>query len=130
MPRESGGTRRRDDRGQQVAYTTTTVDGPAGKPFTIAFQNEDQDPHNVDIKNGAGTEVFKGDIFAGVATKAESILVPAALTDVTKARLGLGGGLYPVPMLCMLLLTVLGAVHPAGTTRVSEPLFIPPAAAV
>jgi plastocyanin len=54
----------------QVAYTTTQVDGPAGKPFTIAFQNEDQGTqHNVDIKNGAGTQVYKGDIFAGDATK-------------------------------------------------------------
>ena len=32
---------------------------------------------------------------AFVATKAESILVPAPLTAVSKASLGLGGGLYP-----------------------------------
>lgn len=48
---------------------------------------------------------------AFVATKAESILVPPSLTAVTKASLGLGGGLYPVPMLCMLVLTVLGAIY-------------------
>ena len=42
--------------------------------------------------------VLRGIAF--VATKAESILVPASLTAVTKASLGLGGGLYPVPMLC------------------------------
>jgi ribose transport system permease protein len=47
---------------------------------------------------------------AFVATKAESILVPPALTDVTKATVSTGG-LYPVPMLCMLAITVLGAVY-------------------
>jgi ribose/xylose/arabinose/galactoside ABC-type transport system permease subunit len=52
---------------------------------------------------------------AFVATKAESILVPSALTAVTKAPLGLGGGLYPVPMLAMLLLTAIGAVYLSRT---------------
>jgi ribose/xylose/arabinose/galactoside ABC-type transport system permease subunit len=58
--------------------------------------------------------VLRGIAF--VATKAESILVPAPLTAVTKASLGLGGGLYPVPMLTMLALTVLGAVYLTRTT--------------
>src|SRR5215510_11971815 len=48
---------------------------------------------------------------AFVATKAESILVPTSLTAWTKASLGLGGGLYPVPMLSMILLTALGATY-------------------
>jgi ribose/xylose/arabinose/galactoside ABC-type transport system permease subunit len=48
---------------------------------------------------------------AFVATKAESILVPPALTMVTKASLGLGGGLYPVPMLAMIVLTILGVIY-------------------
>jgi ribose/xylose/arabinose/galactoside ABC-type transport system permease subunit len=48
---------------------------------------------------------------AFVATKAESILVPASLTTVTKASLGLGGGLYPVPMLAMIVLTILGVIY-------------------
>jgi ribose/xylose/arabinose/galactoside ABC-type transport system permease subunit len=52
---------------------------------------------------------------AFVATKAESILVPSSLTAVTKASLGLGGGLYPVPMLSMLVLTVIGAVYLSRT---------------
>ena len=42
---------------------------------------------------------------AFVATKAESILVPFSLTGVTKASLGLRGGLYPVPMLVMIAVT-------------------------
>jgi ribose transport system permease protein len=53
---------------------------------------------------------------AFVATKAESILVPVPLTAVTKASLGLGGGLYPVPMLAMLVLTVLGSIYLTRTT--------------
>jgi ribose/xylose/arabinose/galactoside ABC-type transport system permease subunit len=52
---------------------------------------------------------------AFVATKAESILVPSSLTAVTKASLGLPGGLYPVPMLCMLGLTVLGTIYLSRT---------------
>ena len=58
--------------------------------------------------------VLRGIAF--VATKAESILVPAPLTAVTKASLGLGGGLYPVPMLTMLALTVLGTIYLTRTT--------------
>ena len=39
---------------------------------------------------------------AFVASHAESILLPTALTRVAKASLGLGASLYPVPMLTML----------------------------
>jgi ribose/xylose/arabinose/galactoside ABC-type transport system permease subunit len=48
---------------------------------------------------------------AFVATKAESILLPHAITSVTKATLGLGEGLYPVPLLCMVAVTIVGAVY-------------------
>ena len=58
--------------------------------------------------------VLRGIAF--VTTKAESILVPTPLTAVTKASLGLGGGLYPVPMLTMLVLTVLGLIYLNRTT--------------
>ncbi|HEX2095258.1 MAG TPA: ABC transporter permease, partial [Longimicrobiaceae bacterium] len=53
--------------------------------------------------------VLRGIAF--VATRAESILVPQPLTAMAKASLGLGGGLYPVPMLAMLTLTVLGTLY-------------------
>ena len=53
--------------------------------------------------------VLRGIAF--VATKAESILVPPSLTSAIKASVGLGGGLYPVPMLAMILLTVLGTIY-------------------
>jgi ribose transport system permease protein len=48
---------------------------------------------------------------AFVASKAESILLPEALTRFAKSPLGLGAALYPVPMLWMLVVSVLGAVY-------------------
>ena len=48
---------------------------------------------------------------AFVTSKAESILLPETLTRFAKAPLGLGAALYPVPMLCMLVVAVLGSVY-------------------
>jgi ribose transport system permease protein len=48
---------------------------------------------------------------AFVSSHAESILVPSALTGVAKASLGLGESLYPVPLLVMVVVTVVGAVY-------------------
>ncbi len=53
--------------------------------------------------------VLRGIAF--VASKAESILVPDALTGVMKANLGLSAALYPVPMLLMLAVTAVGALY-------------------
>jgi plastocyanin len=53
-----------------IAYVRTAVDAPAGKSFTLAFLNSDAGvPHNVSIKAADGTELFKGEIFPGVAAK-------------------------------------------------------------
>jgi ribose transport system permease protein len=48
---------------------------------------------------------------AFVASHAESILVPSALTHVAKASLGLGATLSPVPLLAMLVVTLVGSVY-------------------
>jgi ribose transport system permease protein len=48
---------------------------------------------------------------AFVISRAESILVPSSVTAVAKSSLGLGGGLYPVPMLVMLAVTAAGVVY-------------------
>jgi len=48
---------------------------------------------------------------AFVASKAESISLPESLTRFAKSPLGLGAALYPVPMLWMLVVSVLGAVY-------------------
>ncbi len=59
---------------QGVAFTTTAVSATAGAGFTLSFDNEDAGtPHNVDIKDASGGEVFKTDIFPGVATKTYQI---------------------------------------------------------
>ena len=53
-----------------IAFVQSSWTGPAGKPFTIAFSNEDQGtPHNIELINGSGTAVFKGEIFNGVASR-------------------------------------------------------------
>jgi ribose transport system permease protein len=48
---------------------------------------------------------------AFVASNAESIGLPRALTALAKAPLGLGESLYPVPTLAMLAVTIVGAVY-------------------
>ena len=48
---------------------------------------------------------------AFVTSHAESILLPASLTSVAKASLGLNAALYPVPMLAMIVVAGLGAVY-------------------
>jgi ribose transport system permease protein len=48
---------------------------------------------------------------AFVTSDAESILLPRSLTSVVKASLGLGHSLYPVPMLVMVLVSVIGTIY-------------------
>jgi ribose transport system permease protein len=57
--------------------------------------------------------VYRGIAF--VTTKAQSILVPEALTEFTKSNLGLRKDLFPVPMLVMLSMTAVGAIILAKT---------------
>ena len=52
---------------------------------------------------------------AFVVSGAESILLPAPLTRVAKASLGLAQSLYPVPMVVMLVVTACGAVYLSQT---------------
>jgi ribose transport system permease protein len=52
---------------------------------------------------------------AFVVSRAESIVVPGALTETIKSTLGFAESLYPVPMLVMLLTAVLGALYLEGT---------------
>jgi ribose/xylose/arabinose/galactoside ABC-type transport system permease subunit len=59
---------------------------------------------------------------AFVMSQAESILLPASLTAVTKASLGLDTALYPVPMLVMVAVTVCGSVY-LGRTVMGRHVF-------
>jgi ribose transport system permease protein len=54
---------------------------------------------------------------AFVVSRAESILVPTALTSVAKARLGLSAELYPVPLLVMLVVMFVGQVYLSRTVN-------------
>ena len=55
---------------QGIAFVDTTFTAPAGKPFKIAFDNEDQGtPHNIEIQDASGGVAFKGEVFNGVDTK-------------------------------------------------------------
>jgi plastocyanin len=59
---------------KNVAFAEASITAPAGRPFTLAFDNEDPGtPHNVEIKDGAGASVFKGEIFPGVATRVYNV---------------------------------------------------------
>jgi cytochrome c oxidase subunit 2 len=52
-----------------TAFSTATLEAPAGTPFSIAFSNNDNGvPHNVDILDANGGDVFKGDIVTGPTT--------------------------------------------------------------
>jgi len=54
---------------------------------------------------------------AFVVSHAESILVPNALTSVAKARLGLSAELYPVPLLVMLGVMIIGQIYLSRTVN-------------
>jgi len=53
-----------------IAFEQTSLTAPAGTPFQIEFDNKDASvPHNVDIHDASGAEVFKGEIFPGPAKR-------------------------------------------------------------
>jgi ribose transport system permease protein len=54
---------------------------------------------------------------AFVVSRAESILVPTAMTSVAKSRLGLTAELYPVPLLVMLLVMIVGQIYLSRTVN-------------
>jgi ribose transport system permease protein len=59
---------------------------------------------------------------AFVISRAESIIVPQALTRVAKAPLGLGTALYPVPLLVMLAVAIVGMIY-LGRTVMGRHVF-------
>jgi plastocyanin len=51
-----------------TAFDQATVTAPAGAEFVIHFNNKEGGvPHNVEVKDGSGADVFKGDIITGPA---------------------------------------------------------------
>jgi cytochrome c oxidase subunit 2 len=82
-PPPSGGPAPSGDVGQgptvtlsalNIAFEQTELTVPANVPFKIAFENKDAGtPHNVNIKDATGADVFKGEIFSGVDTRTYDI---------------------------------------------------------
>ncbi len=71
-PAPSGGGAAADVsvQAKDIQFVEKTFTAPGGKPFTIAFDNQDAGtPHNIDMKDSTGASVFKGPIFNGVDTK-------------------------------------------------------------
>ena len=55
-----------------VKFEQTTATAPADTPFQVQFENKDAGtPHNVALHLGDvnGAELFKGEVFSGVATR-------------------------------------------------------------
>lgn len=64
-----------------IAFVETSFTAPAGKPFTIAFVNEDAGTaHDIELKDASGGVAFKGEIFSGVETRVYDVPALAAGT--------------------------------------------------
>ena len=63
---------------ENIAFAPTALEVPAGKPFTVAFDNRDTAPHNLEIKDAGGADKFKGDIVQGPAVKVYEVPALAA----------------------------------------------------
>ena len=59
---------------KDIKFQTTSVTLAAGTPSAIVFDNQDGAPHNIDIKDASGAEVFKGEI---VSSSKVTYQVPA-----------------------------------------------------
>lgn len=57
-----------------IKFTTTELSVPAGREFGLALENRDQGvDHNVRIKDAAGSVVYDGELFKGIATKVYTV---------------------------------------------------------
>ncbi len=52
-----------------IAFVQPALTAAAGRPFTVAFDNRDRVPHNLEIRDAHGSVVFRGDIVAGPAVE-------------------------------------------------------------
>ena len=47
---------------KDIAFSPTAITLPADTATPVVFDNQEAAPHNIAIKDAAGTQVFKGDI--------------------------------------------------------------------
>ena len=59
------------------AFDISAITAPAGEAFGIVFDNQDPYEHNVAIHEGTATgpELFKGELFKGIASR--TYVIPA-----------------------------------------------------
>lgn len=51
---------------KNLQFSTSELVAPAGKPFQIAYDNQEGAPHNVAIyQSEGGAEIFKGEVITG-----------------------------------------------------------------
>jgi plastocyanin len=62
---------------RDLVFVTTEVTIPADEPTTIVLDNQEAAPHNIAIKDGAGSTIFKGEIVSS-ATVANAVPALAA----------------------------------------------------
>ena len=64
---------------QGIKFDTDALTVPANQAFSIAFDNQDVGvPHDVSIKDGTGSIVYKGETFPGIAKKTYDVSPLAA----------------------------------------------------
>lgn len=81
---------------QNTAFSTNALAAPADAPFTIDFKNEDVGmPHNVEIKDASGAQVFNGKIITGPAEEPYAVppLKAGAYTFVCTVHANMTGTL-------------------------------------
>ena len=70
------------DRRQEHGLRDPDVVAPASVAWTLAFDNQDNLPHNVVIQDASGQTVFASEVFTGPAlrTQAAPALAPGSYT--------------------------------------------------
>jgi plastocyanin len=63
---------------KNTAFVTQSVSVPANAAWTLAFDNQDNLPHNVVIQDGNGQTVFSSTVFTGPALKTQDAPALAA----------------------------------------------------
>ncbi len=48
-----------------IRFVAEVLIAPAGRPFTVAFDNRDNVPHNLEIRDATGKVLFRGDLVTG-----------------------------------------------------------------
>lgn len=50
---------------ENIAFLQSSITVPAGRPFTIVFENLEAVPHNVAIRDASGADLFTGEVVTG-----------------------------------------------------------------